>query len=151
MIYLRATRNMTRWLGIFIKDTFKKPLLYSQKTDLLCTTYRKHKSNPSPNIQQLLIVRKARGYSAQESSYGECSMNFCIDNVLRGPRACRISSPLRLPGPHRLLLRPNWRISHITFNPLLCFRLDSLQPVEKVCQVIAEILDTLILVRQFTI
>jgi hypothetical protein len=62
-----------------------------------------------------------------------------------------ISSPLRPPGPLRLLLRPNWRISHITFDPLLCFRLDSLQPVEKVCQVPAEILDTLILVRQFTI
>jgi hypothetical protein len=62
-----------------------------------------------------------------------------------------ISSPLRLPGPHRLLLRPIWRISHIALHPLLYFRLDSLQPVKKVCQVIAEILDTLILVRQFTI
>jgi hypothetical protein len=42
-------------------------------------------------------------------------------------------------------------MSCITFNPLLCFRLDSLQPVEKVCQVPAEIFNTLILVRQFTI
>jgi hypothetical protein len=62
-----------------------------------------------------------------------------------------ISSLLRPPGKHRLLLRPIWRMSHITFYPLLCFRLDSLQPVEKVCQVPAEIFDTLILVRQFTI